>query len=165
LEEKPAAGGGGGGGRVRSFLFGSPYRGIEYGFVVMRLVIAYAWLAAIFLAFGNRWTSLLAGTLNGANLVKGLPQLGIFGTQNAVTLYLFATTLETLGAILFIIGLGVRLVALWGIIEFFINATTGQLINPLSLQKDFALFGASLLLFIHGSHALSIDGRLMRSRG
>src|SRR5437667_10173151 len=88
-----------------------------------------------------------------------------FGTQNSVTVFYIATTFETLAAILLVLGLATRLGALWGVIEFFINGTTGLLIGSLGLQEDYALFGGNLVLLLYGSHGLSIDGRIKRIWG
>jgi len=147
-----------------SFLYADPWSKAQYVFVVLRIIIGYTWLVRDI----PRWTALAAGhpvTIPPDVLQKNLPQLAAFGTQNSVTVFYIATTFETLAAILLVLGLATRLGALWGVIEFFINGTTGLLIGSLGLQEDYALFGGNLVLLLYGSHVLSIDGRIKRIWG
>ncbi len=149
--------------RFYSFLLSPSYGRGDYAFVVLRIIMGYTWLVRDI----PRWTALSAGNpimIPANTLRKNLPQLAMFGTGNSVTFFYLFTAFETVAAILLILGLATRLAALWGVIEFFVNGTTGLLIGSLGLQEDYGLFGLNLLLLLYGSRRLSIDG-LIAKRG
>ncbi len=144
-----------------AFLYADPGRKAQYVFVVLRIIIGYTWLVRDI----PRWTALAAGhPVDITPNLNHLPQAALFGSGNANAVFYFATTLETAAGILLILGLGTRLAALWGVVEFFINGTTGLVIGSLGLQEDYALFGGNLALLLFGSHLLSFDGLITRHR-
>ncbi len=144
-----------------SFLFAEPGKRVRYVFVVLRIIIGYTWLVRDI----PRWTALAAGhPVDITPFLKNLPQAAVFGSGNANAVFYFATTLETAAGILLILGLGTRLAALWGVVEFFINGTTGLVIGSLGLQEDYSLFGGNLALLLFGSQLLSFDGLITRRR-
>jgi uncharacterized membrane protein YphA (DoxX/SURF4 family) len=105
-------------------------------------------------------TALAAGNPATNGLVRTL-----FGPSMALPPSIFFYLLETLGSISLLLGLGTRLAALWGVIEFAITGTfTGLLATPYNngQAKDFALMAASLVLLLNGSPKLSLDGFLAK---
>jgi uncharacterized membrane protein YphA (DoxX/SURF4 family) len=146
-----------------AFLYGEPARGAQYVFVALRIIMGIFWLYAD----QSRWIGLATGNpvvIPPDVLRKNLPQIAAFGIQNSTTVFYIATTFETVAAILLILGLATRLGALWGVVEFFINGTTGTLIGSVGLFHDYGLFGMNLVLLLYGSKVLSIDGLIARMR-
>lgn len=82
----------------------------------------------------------------------------LFGVNMVVPLTYFFTTLETLAAISFLLGLVTRLAAVWGVIEFAIIATPLLLAGNAEFGLVHALlFSSSLVLLLNGSPSLSLD--------
>jgi uncharacterized membrane protein YphA (DoxX/SURF4 family) len=127
----------------------------RYAFVALRIVVASFWLNIDI----PRWVALASGK----PVVNVLVRV-IFGRSLAVPLTYFFALLETLAAAAFILGLGVRLAALWAIIQFaIIDASTLVLVRNTGQVLDVALLlVASLVLFLYGSTVLSLDGLIAR---
>ncbi|MGA2783914.1 MAG: DoxX family protein [Candidatus Bathyarchaeia archaeon] len=138
--------------KVTSFLFGRPKPWADYAFVVVRLAIGVIWINADI----PRWTALTAGKPLSNNLVSTL-----FGPSMVPSLTLFFTILETLGAIAYILGFATRLAAVWGVVEFAITGTNGLLRGSLG---DYSLMAGSLVLLLHGSFRLSLDGLIAKKK-
>ncbi len=144
-----------------AFLYGEPRRKAQYVFVALRIIMGTFWLYAD----QSRWIDLAAGKpIDPKVLAKFLPQTQFLGQNNASGVFYFATTLETIAGVLLILGLVTRLGALWGVIEFFTNGTTGVSIGSVGLFHDYGLFGINLALLLYGSKVLSIDGLIARRR-
>jgi uncharacterized membrane protein YphA (DoxX/SURF4 family) len=77
-----------------------------------------------------------------------------------VPLTYFFTLLETLGALVLILGFLTRLAAVWAVVEFAITGVTGLLTGSTGLAKDLGLMAGALVLLLNGSQLLSIDGLL-----
>jgi uncharacterized membrane protein YphA (DoxX/SURF4 family) len=93
---------------------------------------------------------------NGKNPFKR-PCTRALWPQHAPSLTIFFTILETLGAIVLILGLLTRLAAVRGVIEFAITGSMG-------VTKDFGLFAGALVLFFYGSFLLSADGLIAKKK-
>ena len=144
--------------RFSSFLFGETPNLGKYGFVALRLIVAAFWLNADI----PRWIALASGHPQANGLVQRL-----FGPGMVIPLTYVFVTLETLGAIAFVLGFGTRLAAVWGVIEFAITGTlTGLLASPYNngQAKDYALMVASLVLLLNGSSKLSLDGLIHKRK-
>jgi len=140
--------------KMASFLFGRAKPWADYAFVVLRLVIGIIWINAVI----PRWNTLAAGKPLANGLVSTL-----FGPGMVSSLTLFFTILETLGAIAFILGLLTRLAAVWGVIEFAIIATT-NFISRRAIDINDVLMAGSLVLLLHGSFRLSLDGIIAKKK-
>jgi uncharacterized membrane protein YphA (DoxX/SURF4 family) len=105
-----------------------------------------------------RWVLLAAGRPEANGLVRHL-----FGVGMVLPLTYFFTTLETLAAVSFLLGLLTPLAAVWGVIEFAIigiplllgGNTEQGLVHAL-------LWSASLVLLLNGSPTLSLDGLISK---
>ena len=140
--------------KMASFLFGRAKPWADYAFVVLRLIIGIIWINAVI----PRWNTLAAGKPLANGLVSTL-----FGPGMVSSLTLFFTILETLGAIAFILGLLTRLAAVWGVIEFAIIATT-NFISRRAIDINDVLMAGSLVLLLHGSFRLSLDGIIAKKK-
>lgn len=139
--------------KLSAFLFAKPAAWGQYAFVAVRLVIAGFWLNSDF----PRWAALIAGHPQANGLVRNL-----FGPDVVVPLTYFFTILETLGAIVLILGFLTRLTAIWSVVEFAITGTTGVLAGNAGLAKDYGLMAGGLVLLLNGGTLLSIDGLLAK---
>jgi len=138
------------GSKFAGFLFAGPKGWGTYAFVTLRVVVAAFWLHSDI----PRWVALAAGHPEANGLVRNL-----FGISMVVPLTYFFTTLETLGAISFLLGFVIRLAAVWGIIEFAIIGTPLLLSGNTEAGLVHALlWSASLVLLLNGSLKLSLDG-------
>ena len=138
------------GSKFASFLFAGPKGWGTYAFVTLRVVVAAFWLHSDI----PRWVALAAGHPEANGLVRNL-----FGISMVVPLTYFFTTLETLGAISFLLGFVIRLAAVWGIIEFAIIGAPLLLSGNTEAGLVHALlWSASLVLLLNGSLKLSLDG-------
>jgi uncharacterized membrane protein YphA (DoxX/SURF4 family) len=149
--------------RLRNFLFYPGRTRSEWGFVAIRIVLAYLWLDTVI----PRWIALAAGRPEANGLAVRL-----FGEANGLPVTYFVTVLETLAAVALLFGFLTRFAALWGVIEFSITGATGwtlpagptHITGSFGLLKDFALMGLALTLFLNGSLALSLDGYIGKRR-
>jgi uncharacterized membrane protein YphA (DoxX/SURF4 family) len=122
--------------------------------VALRLAIAGLWLNAVI----PRWTAVAAEKALSNNLVRTL-----FGASMMPSLTLFFTILETLGAIALILGLATRLAAVWGVVEFAIIATN-NFVSRGAIDSNDVLMAGSLVLLLHGSFRLSLDGIIAKKK-
>lgn len=106
-----------------------------------------------------RWIALSAGRPVANFLVTTL-----FGSSMSVPLTYFFTTLETLGAVSLVLGLGIRLTCVWGVAEFIITGVYGVTVGSLALSKDLGLLAGSFRLLLSGSHTLCLDNRFTDRR-
>ena len=81
----------------------------KYPLAALRIVVGAFWLNADI----PRWVALAAGSPVANELVRI-----IFGSNMMVPLTYFFTLLETVGAVALILGLFVRLAAVWAIIQY-----------------------------------------------
>ena len=137
--------------KFKSFLFGQLKSSDAYGLVVTRLVIAAFWINAII----PRWVALRTSPIAHPLVIT------LFGSNMAVVLTYIFTILETLGAVSFILGLGVRLTSVWGVAEFIITGTYGVGVGNISLSKDLGLLAGSFRLLLSGCPRISFDGYLL----
>jgi uncharacterized membrane protein YphA (DoxX/SURF4 family) len=80
-----------------------------------------------------------------------------------IELTYFFTLLETLAAVSFILGLAVRLAAVWAVIEFTIIDASHVLAGNIgSALLHALLLAASLTLLLNGSFELSLDGLIAK---
>jgi len=102
--------------------------------------------------------ALAAGRPEANGLVRNL-----FGESTVVPLTYFFTVLETLAAIAFLLGLLIRLAAVWGVIEFAIIGTPLLLAGNAEQGLVHALlFSTSLVFLLNGSPTLSLDGLIAK---
>lgn len=153
--------------KFSSFLFSPNPRRSEYGFFALRMILGYLWLDTVI----PRWYMLAVGHPEANGVV-----INLFGASSSIGMTYFVTGLETIAAIFLLLGFMTRLAALWGIIEFAINGVYGLTLPPgqnctvlalpticthitgsFGLLKDFGLMGLSIVLFLNGSHILSVD--------
>ena len=136
------------------FLFPEPKGWGTYAYVALRVVVAGFWLRSDV----PRWAALVAGHPAANGFVRNL-----FGVGMVVPLTYFFTTLETLAAISFLLGLLTRLAAVWGVVEFAIIAAPALLMANSEEGLVLALlFSASLVLLLNGSPTLSLDGLIAK---
>jgi uncharacterized membrane protein YphA (DoxX/SURF4 family) len=153
--------------RLRNFLFHPARTKSEWGFVAIRIILAYLWLDTVI----PRWTALAAGhpEVNGVARDIFSP---VFGAGAGLPVTYIVTVFETLAAIALLFGFLTRFAALWGVFEFAITGARGwflasgptHITGSFGLLKDFGLMGLALTLFLNGSLALSVDGFLARRR-
>jgi uncharacterized membrane protein YphA (DoxX/SURF4 family) len=154
--------------RLRNFLFFPSRTKSEWGFVGIRVILAYLWLDTVI----PRWTALAAGhpEVNGVARDIFSP---VFGPGAGVPVTYVVTVFETLAAIALLFGFLTRFAALWGVFEFAITGARGwfgtwfsptHITGNFGLLKDFGLMGLALTLFLNGSLVLSLDGYLARRR-
>ena len=140
--------------QVTSFLFGKPKPWADYAFVVLRLVIAIIWINADI----PRWNTVAAGKPLANGLVSTL-----FGPSMMPSLTLSFTILETLGAIAFVLGLATRLAAVWGVVQFAI-ISTNNFVSRGAIDTNGLLLAGSLVLLLHGSFRVSLDGIIAKKK-
>lgn len=141
--------------RLKAFLSGQVKSADAYGLVATRLVVAAFWVNAVV----PRWFALLVGKPVAQPLVVTL-----FGSSMSVPLTYFFTTLETLGAVALVLGLGTRLACVWGVAQFVITGAYGVSTGSLLLSKDLGLLAGSFRLLLSGSTIFSLDKYLLNRK-
>ncbi len=153
--------------RLRNFLFFPGRTKSEWGFVAIRVILAYLWLDTVI----PRWTALAAGHRDANGVARDIFS-PVFGAGAAVPVTYIVTSFETLAAIALLVGFLTRFAALWGVFEFAITGARGWFLSPgpthitgsFGLLKDFGLMGLALTLFLNGSLALSLDGYIAKRK-
>jgi uncharacterized membrane protein YphA (DoxX/SURF4 family) len=129
----------------------------KYPLAALRIVVGAFWLNADI----PRWIALAGGRPAANQLVRI-----IFGSNMVVPLTYFFTLLETIAAVALILGLFVRLAAVWAIIQYaIIDGLALFLLRNTSQDLLFTLLlVVSLVLLANGSSALSLDGLIAKRK-